>query len=84
MMLDQQPEGALSIDAEQLGHSVALEQGHEVVAADEVEHPLPAQPEEDGQRQVVAGLELVQAGSRLQQRLIVAACCTYPAQHSKL
>lgn len=78
MEVDKQPGGAGFIDVQQLSHRRPLEQRQQVVARDELEDPRPLQPQQNGQRQVVPPLGLIQPGCALQQGLALPASRPYP------
>ncbi len=56
-----------------------LEEGEQAVGGDKVKDVGLLQPQEDGERQVKAPLQLVQVRCRLQQRLAVASLAARPA-----
>lgn len=58
---------------------MALDEGHEMVAADEVEYCVFPEPQQNCQSEVVSGLQLVQASRSLQQSPAVSSCFSYPA-----
>lgn len=55
------------------------QQGQQVVLGDEVKGVRLLQPQQDGQRQIKAALQLVQVRGRLQQRSAVPARAPRPA-----
>lgn len=79
MEVYQQSLRPLGIDADQLRDCMALDQGHEVVAADEVKDGVFPESQQNGKREIVSGLKLVQAGGSLQQSPAVSSRFPYSA-----
>jgi len=79
VVVHQQPGGPLGVDPQQLCDSLAFQQGHQVVAADEIEHPGTLEAQQDSKGEVVARLQLVELGCTFQQRFAVSPSRPYPA-----
>ena len=70
ILVHQQLNGAVLINAEQLGHAL-VQHWQQLVFLDEIEDSRLLLPEVDGQGQVIAALDLVQLGCHLKKSLSV-------------
>lgn len=68
ILVHQQLNGAVLINAEQLGHAL-VQHWQQLVLLNEVEDSRLLLPEVDGQGQIVAALDLVQLGGHLKKSL---------------
>ena len=70
ILVHQQLDGTLLMDAKQLSHAL-MQHWQQLVLLDEVKHSRLLLPKVDGQGQVVAALDLVQLGCHLKKSLSV-------------